>query len=461
VEAIELGREMDAEADKIRNAMEALVQAALDSLREIEISPQFGRLPDNQRWWRDGQESFIGRRPEGWLMSDTVTHYRWLERMPQMAAVRYAFAADPVLGPRVEGTLGTEWFRQPKQLGWTLVEHVIEPMVLATRTYDFDQAIFDDVLGRFIVEFGAAELRMVEFVPLNGFDSSESSLELPGGVVVQQMTDPQVSSSIDYLAVPRMYSGAPNRAHVSRFDQWAVTVSEAHQVMAGYIGPDNPTPPVFPQLTEPADRVVTALRIVCGGSVVATRSMSAQAEDEFPFAPGTQANWSTFDAAENQRPTILTGDQIGDVLRTYNRLAGPAVKADGPLQMAIRRLVFAGCSRRDEDRIVDLMICAEALLLKRAGMSGSRKGGPLAQAAAHLLGGDKHLGASAAQVEAFLVETYQARNVVMHGDHSPHPGMILLSGEPTGSLPLVIADVERVMRRAVLLTLDGITTQAG
>lgn len=52
-----------------------------------------------------------------------------------------------------------------------------------------------------------------------------------------------------------------------------------------------PQPPAFPTLYEPANSLITALRIVCGGSVVATRSMFAQADDEFPIVQGVSAIW--------------------------------------------------------------------------------------------------------------------------------------------------------------------------
>jgi hypothetical protein len=81
-----------------------------------------------------------------------------------------------------------------------------------------------------------------------------------------------------------------NGARVSRFDQWALMTARAYPVADG--GPiAAPQPPAFPTLYEPANSLITALRIVCGGSVVATRSMFAQADDEFPIVQGVSAIW--------------------------------------------------------------------------------------------------------------------------------------------------------------------------
>jgi hypothetical protein len=39
----------------------------------------------------------------------------------------------------------------------------------------------------------------------------------------------------------------------------------------------------FPTVLGPASRLITALRIVCGGSAITTRLMYAQADSEFPI----------------------------------------------------------------------------------------------------------------------------------------------------------------------------------
>lgn len=126
-----------------------------------------------------------------------------------------------------------------------------------------------------------------------------------------------MSAAIDHLAVPRMFGGAVNSAHVSRFHQWALTQTTAYPVVAGHTLPEPATPWAVSVLREQAARLVTALRIVCGGSVVATHGMYAQASDEFPIVLGTAALMSGFDPADEQRPTVFTRDDVHAVLRVY------------------------------------------------------------------------------------------------------------------------------------------------
>jgi hypothetical protein len=127
-------------------------------------------------------------------------------------------------------------------------------------------------------------------VPLNGFESNGDAVEPSDGLVLRHMTDTQISDAIGHLAVPRRWGGAGvNAVRVFRLDQWALTRTRAYQVAVGHGGAQPPAPAAFPSLEEPAARLVMALRIVCGGSVVTTRAMFGQDGREFPLVLGTSA----------------------------------------------------------------------------------------------------------------------------------------------------------------------------
>jgi hypothetical protein len=268
------------------------------------------------------------------------------------------------------------------------------------------------------------------------------------------------SAAIDLLAVPRMSAGGGvNGARVSRFDQWALTATVAYPVADG--DPiAAPQGPAFPVLYEPATLLITALRIVCGGSVVVTRSMFAQADDEFPIVQGVSATLTAFDGADNDRPTYLLADALDAFRSAYTALSLPAVQADRSLQITIRRLVFAGSRSVDADRLIDLTMSAEALFVKRANLPRGSKGDKIAAGAAALLSGDPELGADGDQIRAFMTAMYRARNAEMHGDDRPYTRLQLLDGTPTDSMPRVLSDAEKLMRRAILTVLAEYTAPA-
>lgn len=442
---------MNERYDSRRAAVAALVRTVLTHLAASEGRPRIGRMIDNQRWWRHSQETFIGIRPQAWDMPDEVPIVGWLDKFAEMADVRQAYAADPVLRNRVDTMIGAAGTRQARNFAWLLVQHVIEPIVLATATYEFDDTVFDRFFEAFDRGLANDQVHMVEFLPLNGFDSNENVILLPEGLVLRRMTDRQMGAAIDQLAVPRMVGGSVNSVRISRFDQWALTITRTYPVVAGHGDQQAPTAPAFPTLDGSARRVVTALRLVRGGSVVATRPMLAQCDDEFPIVPSYTAIHSAFDSADNERPTLLMTDALDQFRAVYTALGSPHVEADQSLQVAIRRLVLAGSRNTNSDRLIDLSISAEALFIKRANLPKGTKGDKIAAGAANLLATEPDLNAN--NVEAFMKTLYQARNAEIHGDGQPYAPLHLVSGSPATSLREMVDDAERIMRRAVLLVL--------
>ncbi|WP_435122442.1 hypothetical protein [Micromonospora tulbaghiae] len=146
-----------------------LMAAVLGDLAARDGMPVFATVPDFGEWHRHGQESFVAIRRGAWQMPARVTDYRFLDTFAEMAAVRAVVAADQVLRERVDCLVGLEFALTLRQLGPTLVKHVLEPMVAAVRGYRFDQEAFDAAYSRLEDGLLATRARLVEVVPLNAF----------------------------------------------------------------------------------------------------------------------------------------------------------------------------------------------------------------------------------------------------------------------------------------------------
>jgi hypothetical protein len=114
----------------------------------------------------------------------------------------------------------------------------------------------------------------------------------------------------------------------------------------------------------------------------------------------------------------------------------------------LRRLVFAGSRSLPSDRLIDLIICAEALFLKREDFSGGNKRAAIAERAEKLLVDDPALGALLGAVKRFMEHAYVRRNAEVHGDDPASETLTLLDGTTTDKLDAVADDLERVMQRA-------------
>lgn len=412
-------------------------------------------MPDLRHWQRYSQSSFVALRRTAWHLPERVSTVGWLDTFPQMADVRKVIDADPVISARVDTMVGTEFSLQHRRLDWLLVEHLLDPIVLATRGFRFDEDMFDAHYDRLEDGLLADGIRMVEFLPLNGFISPFQQVELVEDLVLLPMTDRQMSAAIRVQGVPTEFVGT-NSVEVSWLNQWALVTERAFPVVSGKYGmPDQPVAPLFPSMDEAASRLVQALRIVCGGSVITTRPVRAQHDDDLPVDLGEIAALPAIGTADLNPPTrLLSSEEIDTLQEVYRFLGDPAVLANRAQQTALRRLVFSGSRSLPEDRLVDLMISAEALFIKRAGIeSRKKKRNPIVDGARTLLGDDRVLDTNPDAIRKFMLNAYKLRNAEIHGDDPTLERLTRLDGSQTNTLRDVVEDIERVMRRAMHLVL--------
>ncbi|MFF0879822.1 hypothetical protein [Micromonospora aurantiaca (nom. illeg.)] len=160
---------------ELHAAVAQLMAAVLGDLAAGDGVPVFATLPDFGEWHRHGQQSFVAIRRDVWQMPGRVTDTRFLDTFAEMEAVRAVVAADEVLRERVDCLVGVEFALTLRQLGWTLVKHVLEPMVAAVGGYRFDQEAFDAAYSRLEEGLLATRARLVEVVPLNAFTPPRAS----------------------------------------------------------------------------------------------------------------------------------------------------------------------------------------------------------------------------------------------------------------------------------------------
>jgi len=382
---------------ELRAAVERLTLAVLDNLASRDGTPAIGPAQDLRHWQRFTQTSFVALQTNAWHMPDGVSTVGWLDPFPEMADVRKLISADPVLGSRVDNQVGPEFSRNFRRLDWLLIQQLIEPIVRATRSYRFDNTVFDSHYRRLTAGLLADEVLMVEFVPLNAFNSQFEEVHLADGLTLRPMTDLQMSAAIRVQGVPGEFGAGPNAFEVSWLNQWAVVTEQSFPLRTGPL--ERTTAAPFPILQKPANQLVQALRIVCGGSVIATRPILVQHEDDFPADLGESALLAPVGVADLDRPTYLVSDsEMDDVREIYQSLGEPAVRGDRALQTALRRLMASGSRNLVQDRLIDLMTSAEALFVKRAGITGQGKGRHIAMGASTLLKDDPILATDSTRI---------------------------------------------------------------
>lgn len=441
----------------LRSALANLVRQAMGRLAQIQPGgPQFVVLPDQDGWARHSQEILLQRTRRVWDHPGELGTPWWWRDLPAEVALQAALDVHPEVRERLSNQVGFPFSTRARDLRTVLILQLLTPQVHAHKTYDFDADLLDACYDRLEAGLLQQQVRMVEFVPLLGLASAIGPLELPDDLSIRPMTDLELSIGIQTMGVPIEARAGTTNLTVSYMNQHALVRGHMFGIHYGPL-PGQVVPLPLPSFAEPADRLVTALRLVCGGTVTFGRPVQYQDPEDFDAHPGYSAANTLVQAPDLTAPTVISdADQLRAITAVYVVLASPTVTGDRPLMMTLRRVLAAGTREVPEDKLIDLLIAAEALFITRNGLNApGSKSDKLATGATALLSGDPTLAATDAQITQHIVGAYRYRNHLMHAG-TQAPTIHLLDGGPATDLAALVADLYRLMRRAVLKTLRAL-----
>ncbi|MDH6519461.1 hypothetical protein M2163_003554 [Streptomyces sp. SAI-135] len=441
--------------EPLHRAAEDLVMAVLAELAETASAPQFGLQRDHRSWRRCQQEIFLVEEREQWRWPNEFSSREWWYRFPAHKALREVIRDHEVLRSRIDTLVGYPSSLLLRRLEDVVVRYLLTPVVEAARAYRFDGAAFEAAYATVEAGLFAKTVCLVEYVPLLGFDMSQavSGTPLPDGLTIRPMTDGEVSEALRVMGIPIAQLSSTNSLNLSRFHQNALVLERDLSVHSGYSQhPEAGTPSPFDAAV---DRMLIALRIVCGGSVTYGRPMRMQSRDDFDAQPHASSSLTEVHHPVEDRPTLLVDAvTLGSLREVYDLLGKPGVQNERFLLNALRRLIMAGSRALPEDRLIDLCITAESLFIQHRGLSRRReKREHLVAGARALLSGDPYLGAEDQHVEQLIEDIYRRRNTEMHGDVAQAGPSRLLNGAMTSDLQALVGDFERLLRRAAHLVL--------
>lgn len=328
---------------------------------------------------------------------------------------------------------------------------LLRPLILFAQDYEFRREKFDELYEGVEPALLAPRVRWVDLVPINRVALAQDAVvELSPGLVLREMTDAEIGAALRVLAIRSSGMTTLTSVTVSRFNQIALTLEHDHPFVAERDLPKQTTSEVVQAADDPAARLISTLRVVCGGSTAATRRLRMLHPDELEANGSAEAQLTPLGTLDPERPIVLFADHISELRRVFELLAQPLPKT---LQVALRRLSFAGGRTQPEDRLIDLIICAEALFIHHLGHTTRQQSAVISEEAEQLLRADSVLGVDPGAVERFMRAAYKRRNSEVHGDVEPAP-LLNLRGESATDLHRVVDDLDRVMRRACRLMLE-------
>lgn len=441
-----------AERPALQNAFEALVREALEVRRRHYGQPILIEVPSvGAEWSRADHTRFVRATRTTYTGLPQGPSHPSVDQLDTYRALRTALDADQWIGGQFDTLVGSPFHRGRMQLETILAFDLLEPLIAHTGSFEFDRDRFEELYARIEADLLSDRVIHVTWVPVLGVDPTAEvpRVELGDGWELRRMTDHELSLSIDFGTVPNRPGTSPvtEERWVSPFDQWALAkewslpkvIGEAlaaEEDLAAVMGLD--------AVAELADRLVTALRVVAGGVVCAG---AAAGSDKPTLHGGRGGSYSRKFVArpEDAAPCVLRASNVPAVQELWNQLAMPRVKGDKALGIALRRLRDAPLRPGFEDRLIDLVIAAEALFLTDTGKGEDRGelGYRLALRAAMFINDSPR---SRSQVLKFFRDAYRARSAVVHGSE---PKRLRALDGSDASAANVVDDLERLMRLAL------------
>jgi hypothetical protein len=441
--------------DPLHQAAKDLVSTVLATLADTGGEPRFALQRDHRSWKRCQQEVFLVEERDLWSHPAELSSREWWYRFPEYEALRAVIQDHELLRNRVDTMVGFPSSLVARRLDVVVVQHLLTPVVEASRAYRFHRNAFEDAYAAMEAGLLAETVRLVEYVPLLGFgiSSSLSGVALPDGLVIRQMSDVELSEAVRVMGIPIGQFTSTNSLTLSRLHQNALILERALPVHSGH--EQHPDAGVISPFDAAASRMLIALRIVCGGSVTFGRPMRMQNQEDFDPQRHASSMLTEVHHPADDRPTILVETaKVDELNEVYALLGEPGVQSKRFLRNALHRLVMAGSRALPEDRLIDLCITAEALFIHHSGLpQGQGKQMHLIAGARALLAGDPELAAEDQHIAALIQGAYRRRNTEVHGDVPGTAAFRRLDGTTTSDLHALVCDLERLLRRAAHLFL--------
>ncbi|MFF0062104.1 hypothetical protein ACFYRC_11195 [Streptomyces sp. NPDC005279] len=454
---------MPAVHEPLHRAAEDVVTTVLAALAGTGATPRFLLQRDYRSWKRCQQEVFLVDERELWQHPAEFSSRDWWYHFPEYRALRKVIQDHEVFRNRVDTLVGFPSTLLRRSLDAVVAQYLLTPVVETTRAYSFDRDTFEAAYAAVEAGLLAATVRLVEYVPLLGFDMSQSLADasLPDGLAIRPMSDAELSESVRVMGIPIGQITSTNSLMLSRFHQNALVFERDFPVHSGHAQhPDAGAPSPFDAA---ANRMLIALRIVCGGSVTYGRPMSMQHQEDFDPHRYASSLLTQVQHPAEDRPTLLIDmAKVKQLHEVYALLGEPRVQGERFLLNALRRLVMAGSRALPEDRLIDLCITAESLFIHHSGLPRRReKREHLVAGAKALLTGDSELDTEDRHIEQLIQDAYRRRNTEMHGDVATG-ALRRLDGTTTSDLHALVGDLERLLRRAAhLFVIKAVAPESG
>ncbi len=388
--------------EQLFRAVSAYTKRVLDEFRQSEVQ-LLTRMPIT-RWVRDPKDRDVYRAVQElgrWDIGPTIDlNDTFLRDLPEYTIAARALADDPDLGPQVGQLVGTSGLRMGSS-AWNILNRHVRELVDRTGDLSFDAGEFARVYQRLDESLREQTFTFEAIAPIFGPIEAPHPAIMADTLTIDPITEDDVTRLMGQrLLTPDSFTG---ELHLSRFvlrktferPKWVGVRPEKHSPI-GYGIMDLFTQAIY------ILRLLKSEPIATPGAVF--RCLSPWLEPEWastaePVPLGVERWRST---------CTLSAEDTAQFARLSEALDSPGVTSRPFLDLAVRRIAYSRERHRPEDRLIDLMIAAEALFF-----TGSETGELSYKLALRVA----YFGNTTERSQRFakMREAYDARSKVVHG----------------------------------------------
>lgn len=392
-----------------------------------------------REWVPHSDDAFILRDREIPYWHHAVRSVGSMHSLDEYRNFVEALRADPIAGPHVEVIVTSERGGGRTITAAGIADRVVWMTAEKCNGFFFDEAQFDQMFAEFETDLRRNEIDYFIIGPLSGFKTESLPIALDDNWEIDTLSDDEIvrclrlgiSPGIDMGDLHHLNGRSGVRLKISAKKLFGNVAVDLRQAQISHDA-----------ITSKLRDIVHALRVFKRGRVSIPGIVTFSAQ--WPLNESMTGGHLDPMTTRNNKYELSheEANRFQSFWRVFKR------SKDVPfLDAAVRRFGYAGERHRPEDRLIDLLICAESLFLTDAGSAQERTElrFRLAQRFAFFTEIDGYK-----RIDRFRLmrNAYDARSAIVHGGEVAE-STLSLPGEGKVSLLKFVDTIEDVLRVAL------------
>jgi hypothetical protein len=437
--------------DDLRAAMQSWHDEASAAVSE---NPDYiaGRVTKPWRRSEDGKYRCVRFHEYIW-----APRHDGLKQLPTYATLCEVAATSAVVGPLMSQDIGTAIGLSPFNFHSFAMSMLPSPEEFRWGQLSPFAARYDDLERRLTPE--TAEYEVIYFLRNVSFELDRIDLE--SDLVIERLAPPEVEQILGDGVLRLIFGSEPVYEPVENGAfglkrTWRIprivggeVAAEQREAIAELINP-----------RETAEELLQCVAIMSGLGVYVSGTMMRRIDDDFSTF-GAMRIWRV--SQERRVPGggfRLTAAKCAELQQLWRIAHDESFPTNRALALAIRRLTFAAQRERVEDRLIDILIAAEAFYL--TDVADTKERGELKYRLAlraALWSENSLVGWDRRQVRDHMKRAYDLRSVVAHGG-DPKPKDVKVKGQHV-SLANFVHVTEDIVRNALHKAVQQLSSGTG